>query len=232
MRAAALLLTLGFGLVPSTSIPADGTALEPSEAVMAYAAQPPRTPSPDALRAIQSVTSAAFIAMPPSPAALPIRLVADRLFSVAPEIPEPVEVSSKDLACLATAIYFEARGESVEGQTAVAQVILNRVRAKAFPDTVCDVVYQGKNRRTGCQFSFTCDGKSKRIREQKAWTVAERIAGETLSGQADLDGLSVATHYHATYVSPRWARSMRRLAKIGHHIFYEERGHTFLTASR
>jgi spore germination cell wall hydrolase CwlJ-like protein len=113
----------------------------------------------------------------------------------------------------------------------VAQVILNRVRAADFPDTVCGVVYQGKDRRSGCQFSFACDGKTKRIREQKARALAERIAFEALSGQGGVKGLASATHYHATYVSPRWARSMLRLAKIGQHVFYEERGHTFLTAS-
>jgi spore germination cell wall hydrolase CwlJ-like protein len=122
--------------------------------------------------------------------------------------------------CLATAIYFEARGEPKRGQAAVAQVILNRVAARGFPSTICGVVYQGSKRKTGCQFSFTCDGIPDRIRERNAWTRAKQIADEVLSGKTRIGELVHATHYHAGYVSPYWAPKMKRLARIGQHIFY------------
>jgi spore germination cell wall hydrolase CwlJ-like protein len=123
--------------------------------------------------------------------------------------------------CLATAIYFEARGEPKRGQTAVAQVILNRASTKGFPKSICEVVYQGSKRKTGCQFSFTCDKIPDKIREKKAWAKAEKVAREVLKGKTLLPELIKATHYHATYVKPRWAPKMKKLAKIGVHIFYD-----------
>jgi spore germination cell wall hydrolase CwlJ-like protein len=123
--------------------------------------------------------------------------------------------------CLATAIYFEARGEPKRGQTAVAQVILNRVATNGFPTSVCGVVYQGSKRKTGCQFSFTCDRVPDRIREPKAWATAQKIADDVLTGKSRIPALLHATHYHATYVSPYWAPKMKRLARIGQHIFYD-----------
>jgi spore germination cell wall hydrolase CwlJ-like protein len=123
--------------------------------------------------------------------------------------------------CLATAIYFEARGEPKRGQTAVAQVILNRASTKGFPKSICEVVYQGSKRKTGCQFSFTCDKIPDKIREKKAWAKAEKIAKDVLKGKTLLPELIKATHYHATYVKPRWAPKMKKLAKIGVHIFYD-----------
>jgi spore germination cell wall hydrolase CwlJ-like protein len=123
--------------------------------------------------------------------------------------------------CLATAIYFEARGESKRGQAAVAQVILNRASSRGFPSTICGVVYQNANRRNGCQFSFACDGKSDRILERKAWQTANRIASDVLAGRSRIPELVNATHYHARYVSPYWAPKMKRLARIGRHIFYD-----------
>ncbi len=128
---------------------------------------------------------------------------------------------AKAKKCLATAIYFEARGEPTRGQAAVAQVILNRVATKGFPTTICGVVYQGAKRKTGCQFSFTCDGKPDRIVERKAWTTANKIASDVLSGRGRIPALVHATHYHARYVSPYWAPKMKRLARIGQHIFYD-----------
>ena len=131
-------------------------------------------------------------------------------------------LSAKELKCLATAIYFEARGESQSGQAAVAQVILNRTRNAAYPDTVCKVVYQGQSRRNACQFSFACDGKPDTIREKKAWALAQRIAADVAHGRRLRASLATATHYHADYVSPRWAPKLLRLAQIGQHIFYYE----------
>ena len=126
----------------------------------------------------------------------------------------------REQACLATALYFEARSESERGQMAVAEVILNRVRSPKFPNTICGVVYQGAERRNSCQFSFACDGKSDIATQPKAWARARRIAARALKGKLGMRTLAGATYYHADYVAPRWARAMRRIAKIGRHIFY------------
>ena len=131
-------------------------------------------------------------------------------------------LAAPDQKCLATAIYFEARGEPTRGQAAVAKVILTRAATPGFPDSVCGVVYQNAKRRNACQFSFACDGKADRIVERKAWATAQRIAAEVSKGWWTLADVSDATHYHATYVKPRWASKMKRLASIGRHVFYQE----------
>ena len=126
--------------------------------------------------------------------------------------------------CLAAGIYFEARGESVKGQQAVAQVILNRVKNPAYPKSVCSVVYQNKRMRNACQFSFACDGIRDRINSRKHWRVAQKVANDAISGNVWLASVGSASHYHATYVRPRWRRSMKRMTKIGRHIFYRTFG--------
>ena len=126
----------------------------------------------------------------------------------------------RELACLATAIYFEARSESRLGQLAVAKVVLNRVKDPRFPDTICGVVYENAHKRNACQFSFACDGKSERPTEPLQWRRARRLAAEVLNGQADFQSLNGVAFYHADYVWPRWRRAMRRVMKIGRHIFY------------
>ncbi|HMB47982.1 MAG TPA: cell wall hydrolase [Afifellaceae bacterium] len=123
-------------------------------------------------------------------------------------------------ACLARGIYFEARGESVRGQAAVAQVILNRVKNPAYPATICGVVYQNKKWRNRCQFSFACDGVRDRIRSTKHYKTAQYVARETTAGNIWLPEVGDATHYHATYVHPRWARKLKKTDRIGSHIFY------------
>jgi len=128
--------------------------------------------------------------------------------------------SAAEQRCLAAGIYFEARGESVKGQAAVAQVILNRVRNPTYPGTVCGVVYQNKNWRNRCQFSFACDGIRDRVRSPKHWDMAEEIALATTAGKIWLPEVGSSTHYHATYVRPPWARKMRKVGQIGLHIFY------------
>ncbi|WP_421724485.1 cell wall hydrolase [Bauldia sp.] len=130
--------------------------------------------------------------------------------------------SASELKCLATAIYFEARGEPEEGQIAVAQVVLNRLKNPTYPNTVCGVVYQNKHRRNRCQFSFACDGRRDRITDSRSWGVAEELAKKAVEQQADtfLEEVGSSTHYHATYVRPRWARRMKQSDKIGRHIFY------------
>jgi spore germination cell wall hydrolase CwlJ-like protein len=125
-------------------------------------------------------------------------------------------------ACLATAIYFEARGESVKGQRAVGEVILARTRQAGRPKSVCGVVYEGSHRSTGCQFSFTCDGIADVVRNSAAWARAKRVAALVLSSSARKIVSRGATHYHATSVRPYWASSMVKVARIGSHIFYRD----------
>ena len=131
--------------------------------------------------------------------------------------------SATELKCLATAIYFEARGESEKGQIAVAQVVLNRLKNPAYPNTICGVVYQNKNKRNRCQFSFACDGITDRISDKRSWAMSQALARRVLNDDRTLymADIGAATHYHATYVKPRWARSMKRMDKIGRHIFYK-----------
>ncbi len=130
------------------------------------------------------------------------------------------EHRAKEKRCLATAIYHEARGEPVRGQQAVAQVIMNRVRLNYYPNTICGVVYEGSDRINSCQFSFACDRKSDAPREKREWEVANEIAQETIDGKIWLPEVGTASHYHATYVSPRWTRMMTRTTRIGIHVFY------------
>ncbi len=121
--------------------------------------------------------------------------------------------------CLAQALYFEARGETVKGQFAVAEVIMNRVRSKQYPSTPCAVVNQGTGRKFQCQFTFTCDGHKEVISEPGAYEQVAKIARAVLDGvNAGLtDG---ATHYHTTAVRPRWSRAFKQTARIGVHVFY------------
>jgi spore germination cell wall hydrolase CwlJ-like protein len=123
--------------------------------------------------------------------------------------------------CLARAVYFEARSESEVGQMAVAKVILNRVKSPDYPNSICGVVYQGSNRRNSCQFSFACDGLPDDVRQPGAWSQAKSVAQRAVAGDTQLGkGMNLATSYHADYVTPRWARSLRKVVKIGRHIFY------------
>lgn len=127
--------------------------------------------------------------------------------------------SAREQRCLAEAIYYEARGESRQGQMAVAEVVSNRVRSSFYPDTYCDVVYQGSYRDTGCQFSFTCDGSLGKRPRGAAWREANVIAEQVLT-----DGLrpvtNRATHYHTTAIDPYWSASLVETTRIGAHVFY------------
>ncbi len=145
-----------------------------------------------------------------------------------PDRPDYASLIDQDRAgseerCLAEAIYFEARSEPEEGQAAVAQVVLNRVRSGLYPQSVCGVVYQNRNRRMACQFSFACEGKALRISEPEPWRTAVRIAGEVLRGQTYISDVGASTHYHANYVRPRWARALKKTDTIGSHVFYQLR---------
>lgn len=135
----------------------------------------------------------------------------------------PSDDRSRAIACLAQAISYEAGNEPVEGQEAVAQVILNRFRHPAYPKSVCGVVFQGSERRTGCQFTFTCDGSLLRPRSALSMTNATAVANRVFDGLA-ATLIGGATHYHANYVSPYWAPSLVRVGAIGAHIFYRMPG--------
>jgi Cell wall hydrolyses involved in spore germination len=135
---------------------------------------------------------------------------------------DPERMSSEQ-RCLAEAIYFEARGESEAGQAAVAQVVLNRVRSGLYPSTVCGVVYQNRHRYKACQFSFACEGRSLRITEAGPWRRAVRVAREVTEGTTYLADVGGATHYHADYVRPYWAKRLKKKDVIGRHVFYQLR---------
>ena len=158
----------------------------------------------------------------PSPLKIPQRLAYARANTPATVFKTPVsmKVSGKQLNCLATAIYFEARGESYRGQVAVAQVVINRVKHKLYPGTICSVVFQNQSKRNACQFSFACDGIPEHVADKKSWTQAEDIAKKVTNGSLYLTEVAGATHYHATYVNPRWAGRMTRVTHIGLHRFY------------
>jgi hypothetical protein len=130
---------------------------------------------------------------------------------------------SKSEICLAEAIYFEARGEAVRGQMAVAQVVLNRVFSGKYPNTVCGVVYQNAHRRLHCQFTFACDGIPDIVREPDMWERAQTIAAEMLDGKLWLPEVGKATHYHASWVRPGWVREMTKMHRLGVHTFYRPR---------
>ena len=122
--------------------------------------------------------------------------------------------------CLTEAIYFEARGEPIRGQIAVAQVVLNRVFSGYYPSTVCGVVYQNSERHLACQFTFTCNGNPEVVREPDAWERAKKIAAESLDGELWLPEVGKATHYHAYWVHPSWVHEMTKMYKVGVHTFY------------
>lgn len=127
------------------------------------------------------------------------------------------------IACLASAIYYEAALESEAGRRAVAQVVLNRVRHPAYPTSICGVVFEGSQRLTGCQFSFTCDGSLIRTPIPSLWRQARTIAEEAIGGKV-FAPVGHATHYHANYVVPYWSDSLLKSAEIGTHIFYRWTG--------
>jgi spore germination cell wall hydrolase CwlJ-like protein len=130
---------------------------------------------------------------------------------------------AKSEKCLAEAVYFEARGEAVRGQMAVAQVVLNRAFSGFYPTTVCGVVYQNKHRHFACQFTFACDNVADVVREPDMWDRAKRIAKAMLDGQIWLPEVGKSTHYHAYWVHPSWVSEMKKMYKFGVHTFYRPR---------
>ena len=155
------------------------------------------------------------------------------LFQIAEKLePRNVFLNIEDVMCMAKNIFFEAAVESTAGKLAVAQVTLNRVNSKNYPNTICDVVYEGRHHASGhpkrdqCQFSWYCDGRGDEPTESQLWIDSQDLAKYVILRQDDLiDITDGATHYHARYIdAPRWAGQKRVTAKIDEHIFYRGRG--------
>ncbi|MEJ0051962.1 MAG: cell wall hydrolase [Methylovirgula sp.] len=168
-------------------------------------------------------TPVEVVALPTIPGGVPVDLSA--MPSDRPDYAALIgeDQSQREEHCLAQAIYFEARSESEKGQAAVAQVVLNRVSSGLYPPTICGVVFQNRQYYHACQFSFACEGRSLRVTEPEAWRRAEHIAAAVTSGQTYVADVGDATHYHALYVHPYWARRLQRTDRIGQHVFYKLR---------
>lgn len=175
------------------------------------------TLAPDAIRQLDAMSAQIFNDSIPF-SDLPIQPARPFIMS-----PTDIVQYSRAVDCMTAAIYYEAANETPQGQAAVAQVILNRMRHPAYPNTVCGVIFQGQERSTGCQFSFTCDGAMNRPPSADGWARAKAVATAALNGSVAAD-VGMATHYHADYVSPYWAERLVKLRKIGVHIFYRWTG--------
>lgn len=122
--------------------------------------------------------------------------------------------------CLSEVLYYEARGEGAGGQKAIAEVVFHRMNHGDYGHSICAVVYEGSN-RSGCQFSFTCNGDMKRAKQPGAWREAEALAAKIMTGQLNLkNATGGAVNFHAVSVSPDWADTMARTTQIGNHVFY------------
>lgn len=234
--------------VPAIATPGDFGALPgdaPTEAELVsarLAAQMADNPPMDFERPGMSFPGSAFffLADPPSTGALialPTTDARDPGAEAGRELGEIIDVGpaarpffsnaglghDRALECLAQAVWYEAASESEAGQRAVAQVVLNRVAHPNWPGSVCGVVYQGSERSTGCQFTFTCDGSLSRKARGASWDRARRIASEALSGRVYAP-VGHATHYHTLWVNPYWAAKLDHVGTIGAHRFYRNRG--------
>lgn len=173
-------------------------------------------PPPDLLRpitpeeALEENAKREFSGRPDSPAAA-FKIKADETSR------------ERALECLTQAVYYEAASEGGDGERAVAQVVLNRMRHPAYPSSVCGVVYQGSEKPIGCQFTFTCDGSLARIPVPALWKQAQKIAEQALAGKV-FAPVGHSTHYHADYVLPYWADSLDKSVQVGRHIFYRLKG--------
>jgi spore germination cell wall hydrolase CwlJ-like protein len=149
------------------------------------------------------------------------------------EAPRPVPAADAVMTqllaehrCLSEVLYYEARGEGAGGQKAIAEVVFHRMNHGDYGHSICAVVYEGSG-RSGCQFSFTCNGEAKRPKQVAAWRGAEKLAAQILTGQVPLrNATGGALNFHAVSVSPDWADTMDRTIQIGNHIFYRGMPHT------
>ena len=212
--------TVGFGLLAVAAVVAIGGVAQSTPELPGGSATSPQVapPAPPPLlirqlapdQALQ-VNAAIPVDSGPNPAAHPFMFKGN------------AATRTQALSCLASAIYYEAGSQDDDGQRAVAQVVLNRVRHPAFPTSVCAVVYEGSTRPTGCQFTFTCDGSLNRRPDAAGWRRAYTIAEQALNGSVYAP-VGWATHYHADYVVPYWASTLAKNAVVGAHIFYRWAG--------
>lgn len=216
IAAAGVLALAGAGAVATMLAPEEAANAKVSAVGQSLPQVPPPAPEPLQFKAVSPTDAVAYNAsIPlsgfPNPAARPFYLKAAG------------ETAERSLECLTSAVYYEAATESEDGQRAVAQVVLNRLRHPAFPNSVCGVVFQGSERSTGCQFTFTCDGAIMRAPNRAYWERARRIAREALAGKV-YKPVGWATHYHTNWVVPYWSASLTKLANVGSHIFYRWEG--------
>lgn len=220
-----VLIAVGIALGVAYLFVPRGTALTPKPA--ASAARSPdvpidfpafTSPSRDQVTEEEAASAIAINAATP---AEPTQIAIARPFTFAPNTSLDDRNRARD--CLTAAVYYEAAIETTQGQRAVAQVVLNRVRNPVFPNNVCDVVFQGVGRSTGCQFTFTCDGALARHPNPAGWRRAQMVANDALAGVVE-PSVGTATHYHANWVVPYWRTSLVKLSTIGTHIFYRWQG--------
>ena len=202
---------VGVGLLGFVTAVALGSMAVPNPATSPAHAAPP-APPPMTYQAVApqqalKINAEIPLASGPNPAAAPFAFKGNKA------------ARAQALDCLASAVYYEAGNQDTDGERAVAQVVLNRVRHPAFPNSVCGVVYQGSTRATGCQFTFTCDGSLARSPDADGWRRAYAVAEDALSGTVYAP-VGWATHYHADYVVPTWASTLAKDAIVGAHIFY------------
>lgn len=208
--------TLGAGLFGLVAAGAIGTTVLSSLAPASHAlavppAVPPMVIRPLAPARALKVNAQIPLTSDPNPSATPFKFRGNSA------------ARTQALSCLASAVYYEAGNQDEDGERAVAQVVLNRVRHPAFPASICNVVYEGSTKPTGCQFTFTCDGSLGRRPDPQGWRQAEKVAEEALKGYVYAP-VGWATHYHADYVVPYWAANMAKNAIIGAHLFYRWSG--------
>jgi hypothetical protein len=204
---------------PTAAVAATRPAVQASQAAVALTAQPVSDEAEGLIRLQELSPEAARIwnaSNPisdlPNPAARPFFLKAEGVIDEA-----------RAIDCMTAAVYYEAAWETTDGQRAVAQVVLNRMRHPAYPKTVCGVVFEGSDRTSGCQFTFTCDGALARKPVEGAWDRARKVAVAALNGYV-MKSVGNATHYHADYVAPYWSPNLVKVATIGTHIFYRWTG--------
>jgi spore germination cell wall hydrolase CwlJ-like protein len=206
--------TLGaglLGLIGAAAIVGSVSSSNVAAPVAAPPAPPPLILKQVAPQQALQINQAIPVAAGPNPAAAPFAFKGN------------AGARSQALTCLASAVYYEAGNQDRDGERAVAQVVLNRVRHPAFPSSVCGVVYEGSTRVTGCQFTFTCDGSLYRQPDADGWKRAYGVAQAALSG-AVYAPVGWATHYHANYVVPYWSSTLAKSAIVGAHIFYRWAG--------
>ncbi|MFL6725979.1 MAG: cell wall hydrolase [Sphingomicrobium sp.] len=207
---------VGFGLLALVTAAAIATTAISTATLSGSAEAGPPAPPPMTIRPLApaqalKVNAEIPVTSGPNPAAAPFAFKGN------------AAARAQALNCLTSAVYYEAGNQDIDGERAVAQVVLNRVRHPAFPASICSVVYEGSTKPTGCQFTFTCDGSLNRQPDADGWRRATDVAQEALNGSV-YTPVGWATHYHADYVVPYWASTMAKSAVVGAHLFYRWAG--------